>query len=90
MDGAEESVQYASRLNFAKSYLSTYNPIPLPSPDTECCICTVSVAENSALPWTSLNCGHKFHAACVTNWMQYKQTCPLCRASITQNGAGRV
>lgn len=28
---------------------------------------------------TTLNCNHKFHYICVTEWINTKHTCPICR-----------
>lgn len=71
-------------VSFARNYLNTYVPISIPSSDTECSICKVSVAENGTDPWTALDCKHNFHSKCVTEWMKYKTTCPLCRTNIPQ------
>lgn len=82
----------SNNLSFARSYLTSYVPIPVPSKDTECIICRLAVADDQAKPWTALSCEHKFHSQCVTEWMKYKPTCPLCRAEITipQSGFSNV
>jgi len=44
--------------------------------------------ETPGIPVTILNCGHKFHEACINQWMNSNQGsahfCPLCRAPINQ------
>ena len=50
-----------------------------PSEDEhECCIC-LEGASQSSLAWSMLVCGHKFHTACISNWLTSHQTCPICR-----------
>jgi len=81
---------YDTDLNFtingtnvlSKKYLRTNYLIPIPVPnDSEetCSICTSSVEENRTATWSTLSCNHKFHADCITEWLTYRQTCPLCR-----------
>jgi hypothetical protein len=66
-------------VNFA---VDTFVPISLPSSDTTCPICRLNVSENDSADWTSLTCDHTFHAQCISEWVKYKSTCPLCRAII--------
>lgn len=30
----------------------------------------------------TLNCSHKFHRACIIEWLKHQHTCPLCRQPI--------
>lgn len=29
-----------------------------------------------------LCCGHMFHKRCITKWIKYKSTCPICRCIV--------
>lgn len=29
-----------------------------------------------------LHCGHAFHIACINTWLEFHDTCPLCRSRI--------
>ena len=56
-------------------------PIHRPSPvvlntSQECCICMDNDCIQS---WSSLPCGHMFHASCVSRWINTHHTCPVCR-----------
>ena len=31
--------------------------------------------------WKNPPCGHRFHRACIAEWLKRRQTCPLCRAA---------
>jgi len=42
--------------------------------DLECMICLDSNKINTELP-----CGHRFHSKCITEWLNDKNTCPVCR-----------
>lgn len=44
----------------------------------ECCICLEGTSQSS-LAWSMLVCGHKFHTACISNWLTSHPTCPICR-----------
>ena len=41
----------------------------------ECCICL----DISAIDWSILPCGHKFHKECISIWLRKNRTCPICR-----------
>ena len=42
----------------------------------ECCICL----DKTHQPWKTLPCGHLFHQSCILTWINYHQTCPVCRS----------
>lgn len=42
---------------------------------TECCICL----DKTFQPWTVLPCGHTFHQPCISTWINYHDSCPVCR-----------
>lgn len=44
----------------------------------ECPICLDAMIEKTYLP-----CGHCFHKSCVTQWITYDASCPVCRRSHT-------
>jgi len=53
-------------------------PPPASAPAVEeddCSICMTPLRDNVVLT----TCGHKFHSACVTPWLNSHRTCPLCR-----------
>lgn len=29
----------------------------------------------------TLDCGHEYHAECVTNWLIVKNNCPICKST---------
>jgi len=52
--------------------------------DITCSICLESNEEinnenNNEQIWTELDCGHKFHIKCITEWSKYSDMCPYCR-----------
>jgi len=42
---------------------------------TNCSICLESFSD----PTSELDCGHKFHYACILQWLEIVSSCPLCR-----------
>jgi len=79
----------------SKKYLLTNYLVPIPVPNNSeeiCSICSTSVEEdiqaNRSTTWSTLSCDHKFHADCITEWLGYHQTCPLCRKdAVVINGS---
>lgn len=43
----------------------------------ECCVCLEDFEEGEHM--LVLPCKHFFHAACITQWFQGKNCCPLCK-----------
>ena len=44
--------------------------------DEECAIC---LEEETDPEMTKLACGHMFHSDCISDWLEFNTTCPLCR-----------
>jgi len=49
-----------------------------------CTICMMSFAEGDEQ--MTLPCLHKFHTACVEQWLHARDFCPVCRHPIADNG----
>lgn len=32
--------------------------------------------------WTTLDCDHRFHTACIRRWLFVRNTCPMCRGRV--------
>lgn len=60
-----------------------HTPLIVTEGSAGCCIadfqsslrCECIVAEN---PKIRTKCNHYFHLACIYEWMERKQTCPIC------------
>lgn len=47
---------------------------------SECSICLESLDDAARnLPKVALPCGHEFHRACIEDWLQIQDRCPVCR-----------
>ena len=44
----------------------------------ECIICYHDFKERDTV---ILRCGHFYHRGCINQWLNYKETCPICRKS---------
>ncbi|KAF8697636.1 hypothetical protein HU200_035825 [Digitaria exilis] len=54
--------------------------------DDDCCPVCLQVqrgdGEEDEATWSRVAaCGHRFHVACVEQWLRVKPTCPVCRCS---------
>jgi hypothetical protein len=48
-----------------------------------CAICMETLPlEVSALPERTLQCGHRFHTACIQEWLDKAASCPLCKTPV--------
>jgi E3 ubiquitin-protein ligase RNF115/126 len=55
--------------------LNTITTATIVDNQTECCICL----DKTHQPWTVLPCGHMFHRPCISTWINYHDSCPICR-----------
>lgn len=46
----------------------------------ECPICQVQLKNNDNV--ITLECAHIYHTQCISEWVKYKDECPLCRSPI--------
>ena len=84
--------QACTPLQLCAAHLSHHYTLCIPHAGMGCCVqCRVHVRVLCAIPifrlmrcsdaenpkiWTA--CGHHFHLACIYEWLERKQTCPLC------------
>ncbi|KAI3684704.1 hypothetical protein L6452_33929 [Arctium lappa] len=49
-------------------------------PDAEpCCVCQEEYKNGDDLG--TLECGHEFHHSCIKQWLQHKNSCPICKTT---------
>ncbi|CAJ1952847.1 unnamed protein product [Cylindrotheca closterium] len=61
--------------------------LPYGSHGDECCICMEKYCqgEHICTPMTTDDCKHVFHKACLLEWLQRHDHCPLCRVNLVQD-----
>ncbi|GER32396.1 RING/U-box superfamily protein [Striga asiatica] len=47
--------------------------------ERKCSICQEEYEENDEAG--TLNCGHSFHVCCIKQWLEQKNTCPICKTA---------
>ncbi|GJZ91453.1 E3 ubiquitin protein ligase MBR2-like protein isoform X1 [Tanacetum coccineum] len=47
--------------------------------DSKCSICQEEFVRGDKIG--SLKCGHGYHTPCISQWLQLKNWCPICKAS---------
>ena len=55
----------------------------VPVNDATCAICQEGMESGTRLR----NCGHNFHAMCITNWFAMNPRCPVCRDDVREQRA---
>jgi len=48
--------------------------------DTDCAICMQTIKKNKSV--YQIECNHKFHKQCLSEWLKEKFECPVCRHKI--------
>ena len=51
-----------------------------PPPEPECCAVCLSELVSGAETCRLRGCGHRYHSACIREWLTHQATCPMCRA----------
>ncbi|ERN13716.1 hypothetical protein AMTRI_Chr06g199870 [Amborella trichopoda] len=46
------------------------------------CVVCMSELSNGAGNVREMPCRHQYHEECISNWLEYNQSCPLCRHSL--------
>ena len=46
----------------------------------ECAVCLEEI--DRAKSCVNLSCTHAFHKACIGQWLEQKESCPLCRKNV--------
>lgn len=46
-----------------------------------CSTCLEPYTQDNPAIWTK--CNHHFHLACIYEWMERKQTCPICERAMS-------
>jgi len=59
-----------------------YHSSPSVDPGTDCVICMAEIDEEEARRCVVTPCNHKFHQACLEQWMDVKMECPTCRTNL--------
>ena len=58
---------------------------PPPEPEPCCAVCLSELDSGADTCWL-LGCDHRYHSACIGEWLSHRETCPLCRARATTAG----
>jgi len=54
----------------------------------ECCVCLEEFKENETVITLPCNSKHVFHESCIKSWLENNNSCPLCKAPITEEALG--
>lgn len=73
----QESIITTDALN---EYLDNNTSNSISNDNTDCCICLDKFEENHKS--IILECSHRFHRTCITNWLKKELNCPLCRKKV--------
>jgi hypothetical protein len=67
--------------NALNEYLDNNTHNSISNDNTDCCIC-LDKFEGNNTNYIVLECSHRFHRNCISNWFKKELNCPLCRKKI--------
>ena len=73
--------------NLSTSLSNSLSSALPPSTENEDCAICMAPLEDNAVP---LECGHRFHHACISRWLQSSTTCPVCRSEVVSRANAGV
>ena len=47
--------------------------------------CVICYSNQITIFETPLQCGHRFHAECIKEWLKYQKKCPFCKSDVVDN-----
>ena len=56
--------------------------------DTGCPVCLADMEAPEGATLREMPCGHRFHEACLLEWLRTKHTCPVCRVALPSAPGG--
>jgi len=59
-----------------------HRPLEVPNEGADCVICMADIVMEDGLQCALTPCDHKFHRACLEQWMDIKMECPTCRTPL--------
>jgi len=65
-------------------YTTRYHKPPAAQEEVSCSICLMEYSEADEIIQLPCDERHFFHAPCIKDWLDKNNTCPLCKAPITQ------
>lgn len=47
--------------------------------------CAICYSNQRTIFEAPLQCGHRFHAECIGEWLKYQKKCPFCDSEVPDN-----
>ncbi|XP_037428362.1 transcriptional repressor NF-X1-like [Triticum dicoccoides] len=77
--------------NTNPTYIPTSIPTPTPTPNStsnsgpvgECPVCLEPLSVGGGDMKAAHVCGHVFHSRCIERWLRHRNSCPVCRCTVT-------
>lgn len=74
-------VHFISNLTKAKIIVKNIKNTSEPTCDS-CIICLDLLQKNNTTEYIIMDCKHKYHQKCLSEWFKIHLTCPICRADV--------
>jgi hypothetical protein len=78
--GCCQDIKEHRQRNSLHTYLTSRIHEESDNSDESCTICLETLT--STIPTIELQCNHKFHSHCITEWLERELICPNCRTPL--------
>ena len=76
------TVQRNARRVAERTLKITPSTMVMNNDESSCAICIDKFERGASV--IRLNCNHTFHHTCLSEWIKYKSTCPMCVADLSE------